>query len=133
MNWQNCHKMIFVGLSDSYEQYYQAVRRCWRFGQSEPADWNFKVFKEVFLSCQDIRRLGSAALDMAYVACGRVDAFFEAILQPWDFSAAKLLIEEAGGKVTDFAGKELPVGMPGAVLAGNGKINEELLRILSEK
>ena len=99
----------------------------------ELADWNFKVFKEVFLSCQDIRRLGSAALDMAYVACGRVDAFFEAILQPWDFSAAKLLIEEAGGKVTDFAGKELPVGMPGAVLAGNGKINEELLRILSEK
>ena len=99
----------------------------------ELADWNFKVFKEVFLSCQDIRRLGSAALDMAYVACGRVDAFFEAILQPWDFSAAKLLIEEAGGKVSDFAGKELPVGMPGAVLAGNGKINEELLRILSEK
>ena len=99
----------------------------------ELADWNFKVFKEVFLSCQDIRRLGSAALDMAYVACGRVDVFFEAILQPWDFSAAKLLIEEAGGKVTDFAGKELPVGMPGAVLAGNGKINEELLRILSEK
>lgn len=38
MNWQNCHKMIFVGLSDSYEQYYQAVRRCWRFGQSEPVD-----------------------------------------------------------------------------------------------
>lgn len=99
----------------------------------ELADWNFAVFKKVFLSCQDIRRLGSAALDMAYVACGRVDAFFEAILQPWDFSAAKLLIEEAGGKVTDFAGKELPVGMPGAVLAGNGKINEELLRILSEK
>ena len=54
-------------------------------------------------------------------------------MQPWDFSAAKLLIEEAGGKVTDFAGKELPVGMPGAVLAGNGKTNEELLRILSEK
>ena len=99
----------------------------------ELADWIFKVFKEVFLSCQDIRHLGSAALDMAYVACGRVDAFFEAILQPWDFSTAKLLIEEAGGKVTDFAGKELPVGMPGAVLAGNGKINEELLRILSEK
>lgn len=38
MNWQNCHKMIFVGLSDSYEQYYQAVRRCWRFGQSKPVD-----------------------------------------------------------------------------------------------
>lgn len=99
----------------------------------ELADWNFAVFKKVFLSCQDIRRLGSAALDMAYVASGRVDAFFEKILQPWDFAAAKLLIEEAGGKVTDFAGKELPVGMPGAVLAGNGKINEELLRILSEK
>ena len=98
----------------------------------ELADWNFDVFKKVFLSCQDIRRLGSAALDMAYVASGRVDAFFEAILQPWDFSAAKLLIEEAGGKVTDFEGKELPVGMPGAVLAGNGKINGELLEILKK-
>jgi SNF2 family DNA or RNA helicase len=38
MNWQNCNKMIFVGLSDSYEQYYQAVRRCWRFGQKHPVD-----------------------------------------------------------------------------------------------
>ena len=38
MNWQNCRKMIFVGLSDSYEKYYQAVRRCWRFGQSDPVD-----------------------------------------------------------------------------------------------
>ena len=45
----------------------------------------------------------------------------------------KAIILKAGGKVSDFAGKELPVGMPGAVLAGNGKINEELLRILSEK
>ena len=68
--------------------------------------------------------------------CGWLQAGFCLLytsLQPWDFSAAKLLIEEAGGKVTDFAGKKLPVGMPGAVLAGNGKINEELLRILSEK
>lgn len=38
MNWQNCSKMVFVGLSDSYEQYYQAVRRCWRFGQKKPVD-----------------------------------------------------------------------------------------------
>ena len=96
----------------------------------ELADWNFKVFKEVFLSCQDIRRLGSAALDMAYVACGRVDAFFEAILQPWDFAAAKLLIEEAGGKVTDFSGNDIPTGEPAEILAGNGKINEELLEII---
>lgn len=96
----------------------------------ELADWIFKVFKEVFLSCQDIRHLGSAALDMAYVACGRVDAFFEAILQPWDFAAAKLLIEEAGGKVTDFSGNDIPTGEPAEILAGNGKINEELLEII---
>ena len=38
MNWQNCHKMIFTGLSDSFEQYYQAVRRCWRYGQKNPVD-----------------------------------------------------------------------------------------------
>lgn len=96
----------------------------------ELADWNFDVFKKVFLSCQDIRRLGSAALDMAYVASGRVDAFFEKILQPWDFAAAKLLIEEAGGKVSDFSGNDIPAGVPAEILAGNGKINEELLKIL---
>lgn len=62
----------------------------------------------------------------------RVDAFFEAILQPWDFSAAKILIEEAGGKVSDFHGNDIPAVAAAPILAGNGNINEELLGILRE-
>ena len=67
---------------------------------------------------------------MAYVACGRVDAFFEAILQPWDFAAAKLLIEGAGERWLILAEMIFPQGEPAEILAGNGKINEELLEII---
>jgi myo-inositol-1(or 4)-monophosphatase len=57
-------------------------------------------------STQGLRRMGSAAIDLAYVACGRFDAFFEMNLSPWDIAAGILLVREAGGKVTDFRGKE---------------------------
>ncbi|MEY3965797.1 MAG: hypothetical protein RL263_966 [Bacteroidota bacterium] len=62
---------------------------------------------EVFMrSTQGLRRMGSAAIDLAYVACGRFDAFFEMNLSPWDIAAGILLVREAGGQVTDFHGKE---------------------------
>ncbi len=62
---------------------------------------------EVFMrSTQGLRRMGSAAIDLAYVACGRFDAFFEMNLSPWDIAAGILLVREAGGRVTDFHGKE---------------------------
>ena len=57
-------------------------------------------------STQGLRRMGSAAIDLAYVACGRFDAFFEMNLSPWDIAAGILLVREAGGQVTDFHGKE---------------------------
>lgn len=93
----------------------------------EMADWNFEVFKKIFLNCSDIRRLGSAALDLAYVACGRTDAFFERYLKPWDFAAGILLVQEAGGTVTDYSGKPVDVTKPSDIVAGNGKIGEELV------
>ena len=55
--------------------------------EHEYADRNFEIFKKVFLDCQDIRRIGSAAIELAYVACGRLDAFFEMNLKPWDYAA----------------------------------------------
>jgi myo-inositol-1(or 4)-monophosphatase len=75
-----------------------------------------------------LRRLGSACLDMAYLACGRFDVFFESFLEPWDFAAARLLIEEAGGKITDFENNKLPFFSPSSVVASNGVLQQSLLK-----
>ncbi|NBO69648.1 inositol monophosphatase [bacterium] len=66
-----------------------------------------------------IRRLGSAALDLAYVAAGRFDGFWEIALQPWDMAAGTLLVREAGGTVIDYAGKNLNVLQSSSIIAGN--------------
>ncbi len=63
------------------------------------------AFKTMMSRCQDMRRCGSAALDLAYTACGRYDFFWESHLLPWDFMAGKLIVEEAGGLSSDFAGE----------------------------
>jgi myo-inositol-1(or 4)-monophosphatase len=98
--------------------------------QKELAPENFARFQRVFETCQDIRRTGSAAMDLAYVACGRVGGFFEARLQPWDFAAGMLIVTEAGGRITDFAGNSPKATMPGSILASNGRIHEELKKLL---
>ena len=87
------------------------------------------VFKSLMSHCQDMRRCGSAALDLAYVACGRYDFFWEAHLLPWDFMAGKLIVEEAGGRTSDFAGRELPV-LTSSVLAANRYLYPELLQLV---
>lgn len=96
----------------------------------EVADENFKRIRRVFDHAQDIRRTGTAALDLAYVACGRIGGFFEPKLSPWDFAAGQLLVKEAGGMVTDFAGEELNFLKRGSVAASNGRIHEELRGLL---
>lgn len=87
-------------------------------------------FRRVFLKTGSIRRAGSAALDLAYVACGRMDGFWEMALQPWDMAAGALLIQEAGGRVTDFFGEKAYLEW-GHVLAGNRPIHRKLLRLLA--
>jgi myo-inositol-1(or 4)-monophosphatase len=77
-----------------------------------------------------IRRMGSAALDLAYVAAGRGDAFFEKGLKPWDLAAGMLLVSEAGGIVTDQQGGEVAFER-GDVLAGSNAVHSQLLEILS--
>lgn len=96
----------------------------------EMAEENFARFRRVFDRTRDIRRLGSAAIDLAYVACGRQDGFFEAYLSPWDFAAGLLIVQEAGGKVTDFQGNPLDPRKGGSVTATNGRIHGELLKLL---
>lgn len=92
------------------------------------ADQNFALFKKVFMDCQDLRRMGSAAIDLAYVACGRHEAFFEQNLKPWDFAAGLIIVSEAGGTVTDFAQNRIDPCKNSNILASNGKIG----KILSE-
>ena len=97
----------------------------------ELADANFKKFAQVFKRCADIRRIGSAALELAYTACGRVDGFFERGLKPWDFGAGVLLVEEAGGQVTDFSGRPIDKTRPADILAENGRIGGQIREALS--
>ena len=98
--------------------------------QKELAHENFQRFERIFMKCQDIRRTGSAAMDLAYTACGRIGGFFEARLQPWDFAAGMLLVEEAGGKITRFDGSAVNPVEPGGILATNGKLHEEIRKLL---
>lgn len=78
-----------------------------------------------------MRRLGSAALDLAYVACGRMDAFWEFRLSPWDTAAGYLLVEEAGGRVSDALGQPYTVFAPG-IVATNGHIHDAMIETLTE-
>ncbi len=80
---------------------------------------------------QGLRRLGSAAIDLAYVAAGRFDGFWEVTLNPWDMAAGVLLVREAGGRVTDFIGGESSIYKK-QVLATNGAIHEAMLQVLSK-
>jgi len=85
-----------------------------------------KTFLEI---THGVRRLGSAATDLAYVACGRMDGFFEYNLNPWDVAAGSLIVERAGGKVTDFKGG--PNFLYGGEICAAGAIQEEMTKIIS--
>jgi myo-inositol-1(or 4)-monophosphatase len=80
-------------------------------------------------SAQGVRRLGAAALDLCYVACGRFDGFWEQHLKPWDTAAGALIAGEAGSRVTDFGGAPFTVDMP-EILATNGHIHAEMTKLL---
>jgi myo-inositol-1(or 4)-monophosphatase len=88
-----------------------------------------EVFERFVRKGVPVRRLGSAAIDLCWVACGRFDGFFEQKLEPWDSAAGYLIVEEAGGKVTDFTGQEFSVYQH-KVLATNGKIHDEMLQVI---
>ena len=92
--------------------------------RKELADEEFEIYKKVFVRCEDIRRIGSAALDLAYVAAGRIETYFEFSLNPWDFAAGILLVQEAGGTVTDYEGKTVDITRGSSIVAGNGVIDE---------
>jgi myo-inositol-1(or 4)-monophosphatase len=89
-------------------------------------DTYLRLFKNIFNKASDLRRAGSAALDLAYVACGRCEGFFEIGLSPWDIAAGEILIKEAGGDITDFGGGDRFL-ITGNVVAGTPPVHKELL------
>lgn len=95
------------------------------------ANPNIHYYWDFTLRSHGVRRDGSAALDLACVAAGRFDGFWEFGLKPWDTAAGVLLIEEAGGKVSDFAGEPYRLGGP-MILATNGTIHEEMRAVALE-
>ncbi|MFV0388231.1 MAG: inositol monophosphatase family protein [Pyrinomonadaceae bacterium] len=89
-----------------------------------------KHFSEMLLNSRAVRRDGSAAIDLAYVACGRFDGFWEEGLNPWDMAAGILLVTEAGGKVTNYDGSKFSIYQP-PVCVSNSLIHDEMLVILN--
>lgn len=92
---------------------------------------NFRFYWDFTLRSHGVRRDGSAALDLAYVAMGRFDSFWEFGLNPWDTAAGVVLVEEGGGKISDMQGQPYVLGGP-SILASNGHIHEEMVRVVAE-
>ncbi|HZR47836.1 MAG TPA: inositol monophosphatase family protein [Candidatus Manganitrophaceae bacterium] len=98
--------------------------------RTDPSN-NFNHFINVSMNAQAVRRTGSAALDLCYVAAGRLDGFWELKLKPWDTAAGSLILREAGGKITDFSGKPYSI-YDSEILATNQKIHQEMRQILNK-
>jgi len=94
---------------------------------------NAKQWADFLVKTRGVRRFGSAALDFAYVASGRFDGYWERSLNPWDVMAGVLLVEEAGGKVTDYRGGDQPqFDEDGRYIASNGHIHEAMIQVIAE-
>jgi myo-inositol-1(or 4)-monophosphatase len=96
------------------------------------ANGPLEIFERFVRKGVPVRRLGSAAIDLCWVACGRFDGFYEHKLEAWDSAAGYLIVEEAGGKVTDHEGNKFSVYQH-KVLATNGKIHDEMVAVINNK
>jgi myo-inositol-1(or 4)-monophosphatase len=96
------------------------------YDRGEPLAREIAILAEVMKTAHDVRRDGSAALDLCMVACGRTDGYWELSMKPWDLSAGALILREAGGRLTDLRGNEWQSPEPD-VIASNGFIHDELI------
>ncbi len=99
------------------------------FRETDSVDLWVSIFQTLAKKTSGIRRPGSAALDLAYVACGRFDGFWESGLRIWDMAAGALLVQEAGGLISDFSGEQ-DFLQTGSIVAGNPHLYDELARIV---
>ncbi len=95
----------------------------------EQSDEYIDLLKHLMKNCRGLRRIGSAAVDLAYVACGRFDSFYEYSLNPWDVAAGAFIVQQAGGKVTDFSGGNNFLFGKEIIASGNAVQNEMLKTI----
>jgi myo-inositol-1(or 4)-monophosphatase len=93
---------------------------------------SFEIGKEVFESCQDLRRICSSALAICYIAAGRIDGYFERRIKPWDYAAGMLIAQEAGAVVSDWQGNPLAPEAAAAVLVSSKKIHSSILNLIRE-
>lgn len=102
------------------------------YGFRSEKDDNVGHFKDFLYAARGVRRAGSAALDLCYVACGRLDGFWEFHLAPWDTAAGKLIVQEARGKVTNLSGKNYSIE-DNNIVASNSYIHSTMLEILNKQ
>ena len=121
---------IPIGVSGTASMNDSVIVTGFPYDRQQHAREYLDVVADVLEVAQGIRRLGSAALDLAWVACGRFDAYWEFGIKPWDAAAGILLVTEAGGVVTDGGGGSNDLDA-GACVASNGKIHDELREIVS--
>lgn len=100
--------------------------------EHELAKKTFELTEQVFYECVEIRRGGSAALDICYVAAGKADLFYELILRPWDFAGATVVLKEAGGVCMTLDKEEISCERIGSYLCSNGKNLDEFFEIANE-
>jgi|UniRef100_A0A7C4ETD4 myo-inositol-1(or 4)-monophosphatase len=119
-----------IGVSKAKSLATSLVATGFPYDKSRSAENNIAEFSRVVVKVQGIRRPGSAALDLVYVAAGRFDGFWELKLKPWDQAAGMLIVEEAGGRVTDRFGADVDYRCS-TIVATNGVIHDELLAALA--
>ncbi|OGR85532.1 MAG: hypothetical protein A2901_03305 [Elusimicrobia bacterium RIFCSPLOWO2_01_FULL_54_10] len=101
------------------------------YDRQKKAKYYLKFVQAFMQKCRGVRRLGAAAIDLAYVACGRFEGYWEFNLKPWDMAAGSLIVAEAGGRVTNFRGGRVNVSLPAQTLASNPNIHKKLVKVLS--
>lgn len=99
------------------------------YEKEDPSSNNSVRLAKILPHLRDIRRLGAASLDLCYVACGRIDGYWESTLQPWDTAAGSLIVEEAGGSVSRFTGEKYDP-LKDDVIASNGHIQKEIIKYI---
>jgi myo-inositol-1(or 4)-monophosphatase len=126
--WLN-GKRISVSCTDDLNQGFLCTG--FPYDVRDHADYYLRFFREFITRSFAIRRPGSAAIDLCYVAAGRFDAFWELKLHAWDVAAGSLMVTEAGGRVSDFKGSVFDI-YSDEVVASNGRIHDAMLRVIEE-
>lgn len=104
------------------------------YDRAEKSRYYVELYRRFMIAGHDVRRSGAAALDLAWIAAGRAEGFWEFGLSPWDVAAGRLLVEEAGGKVTDFSGRgwERLEDYGAQTLAANGRVHGDMLALIKK-